>query len=190
MFSLFIVLATASATDRVATPLSSLPETTPEAVTEETPAPPEAPAAVAAIRPLLGARHTADLPDKAALSLHDDAEAALHWLTLYGQTLIEAERAAMLLAAYDTPATAAVCVELLAGPAHAKLRAGAARCLASQSTTEAVEPTLVAALRDPDVRVGVAAADALHQRPGAVDRLDRSQLDPLPEVVQAHLEGR
>lgn len=188
MLSLLLIAATSAsfAADRVATKVDVLPDraATPAAPAAETP--PEAPAAVAKIAPLLGARHTADLPDKAALAHHEGAEAALQWLAQYGDSLVQAERAAMLLATYDSAETAAVCRDLLSSPAHAKIRAGAAHCLASQ-TDAAAEPALVAVLSDTDVRVSVAAADALVVRPGAVDKLDATVVETLPEVVRSHL---
>lgn len=183
----FLLAASAMASDYgAAKPIDRLPDPAPTTV--ETPADaPAAPAAVDAIRPLLRARHTTDLPDKTALDHHAGAEEALRWLAQHGATLVESERAAGLLAHYDSADTTAVCTALLEGQGHAKVRAGAARCLSGQ-TADAVQPLLVRSLTDADVRVGVAAADALVLRPGAVDGLDKAMVATLPEVVKAHLQ--
>ena len=195
MYSVLLLVSTVTfASERVATPIDSIPAREPAA----TPAPaasapaapaPEAPASVAAVRPLLGARHTEDLPTRTALDTHPGAEEALQWLARYGSSLVEAERAAMLLATYDSEATAEVCLSLLTEGGHAKVRAGAARCLATQSAA-AAEPALVALLTDSDIRVGIAAADALVLRPGAVERLEPSMVQTLSESVQEHLKPR
>lgn len=184
---LTFVFTTASAAAPVAQPVSQLstPEPQPE-ISESTPAT-DAPAATEGIRALLRARHTTDLPDRSTLDAHDDAEAALQWLARHGETLVEAERAAMLLSLYPTESSRAVCMTLLSGNGHAKVRAGAARCLSTQPG-EVVGPSLVMALQDPDVRVASAGAAALRNHPGVIDGLAPDLVDTLPEAVRAQLQ--
>ena len=185
MLSLLIV-ASALASDTTARPVAALPDPAPTVAAEPAAAAPPAPASVARVRALLGARHTADLPSRAALDAQPGAAEALTWIAQYGETLIESERALGLLALYPEAAHASMCMELLQGPAHAKIRAGAARCLTGQDLS-ATQPALVTALSDKDVRVGVAAADALRAHAGAVEALDAKLVAGLPEVVKVHL---
>jgi hypothetical protein len=187
MFSVLFATA-ALAAQPVARPISSLPDPAP-APSFDAPAAdaPPAPAATEGVRALLRARHTADLPDRATLDAHPGAEAALQWLAQHGETLIEAERAAGLLALYSSTESAETCSAILQSGAHAKIRAGAARCLAGQSA-DVAQPLLVRSLADTDVRVGVAAADALKTVPGAVEALEPALLETLPAVVKAHLQ--
>ena len=100
-----ILFSAALASDATATKIDALPARpdTP-AATPSTAAPP-APAAVAGIRPLLGARHTDDLPTQAALDTHGDAAEALRWIAAHSESLVEAERAADLLALYPSADT-------------------------------------------------------------------------------------
>lgn len=181
------VFTTASAAAPVAQPISQLskPEPSPE-ISESTPVT-DAPAATDGIRQLLRARHTADLPDRSALDAHEGAEAALQWLARYGETLVEAERAAALLSLYPTESSREVCMALLSGNGHAKVRAGAARCLSTQPG-EAIGPSLVMALQDPDLRVASAGATALKSHPDIVAGLAPALVDALPETVRAQLQ--
>jgi len=180
-----MILAAALASDTTATKVDALPSKPDVPVVQVEKAVPTAPASVAGIRPLLGARHTDDLPTQAALDTHGDAAEGLRWIASHSESLVEAERAADLLALYPSADNAAFCSGLLSAPdTHAKIRSGGARCLQSQSLDAASQQALVAALSDSDVRVGIAAADVLKQHPQVVQTLD---LSTLPESVRERL---
>ena len=76
---------------------------------------------------------------------------------------------------------------LLESDGHAKTRAGAARCLGTQSG-ERVQPALLDALFDPDIRIATAAARSLKQHPGAVDAIEPNVRNALPNEVRRALE--
>ncbi len=187
----FIAVAAAQPPAVKATPISSLPSR--EATDEDPGADVEAPAApegVAKVRSLLGARHTQDLPSRQALDTHGDAAAALRWIAAYSDSLVEAERAAGLLALYPNQTTEAFCTELLGGEAHPKIRAGAARCMQTQSLVlDGALATLLAAAASSDVRLSTAAVDSLVTTPTglkAAGDLDRAKLTA---EARAHLEA-
>jgi hypothetical protein len=182
-----LIAATAFAASPVARPIAELPDPGPPAQSTVTAEVPRAPDATEDIRALLRARHTGDLPDRSTLDAHDGSEIALRWLALHGETLVEAERAAGLLALYPSEGSRAVCVALLESGAHAKARAGAARCLGTQQG-ERVEPALLGALTDPDIRVAMAVAGALKRHPGAVEAIDPAVRTSLPDEVRILLE--
>ena len=180
-------LAALVAADPVARPVDALSDPEPPVTASALGATPEAPPATADIRALLRARHTSDLPDRSVLDAHAGAEAALQWLAHHGETLVEAERAAMSLALYPTTSSRTVCLALLEGQGHAKVRAGAARCLATQQG-EAVPGALVRVLQDADMRVALAGAIALRNHPDAIDSVPRDVLDRLPPAVRDRLK--
>ncbi len=188
MLALLALVATASAQPAAkATPISALPDRAPPPAVEAAPVP-APPAAVAAIRPLLGARHTEDLPTRAALDTHGDAAAALRWIAAHGEALVEAERAAMLLAAYDDAETTEFCTGLLGGPAHAKIRAGAARCLSGRALVGSPAlPALVQAVQAEDERLGLAATEVLLADPDGRAAVAALDLAALPAPVQARI---
>ncbi len=183
-----MILAAALASDTTATKVDALPSKPDVPATPVVVEVPAAPASVAGIRPLLGARHTDDLPTQAALDTHGDASEALRWIASYSPSLVEAERAADLLALYPSADNAAFCTALLAAPGtHAKLRSGGARCLHNQPLDASMQSTLIGALSDSDPRVGIAAADVLKRHPEAVQALD---LATLPAAVQDRLTSQ
>jgi len=180
-----MILAAALASDTTATKVDALPSKPDVPTTPVEVEAPAAPASVAGIRPLLGARHTDDLPTQAALDTHGDASEGLRWIASYSPSLVEAERAAGLLALYSSADNAAFCTTLLSAPeTHAKIRSGGARCLQTQSLDASMQATLVDALSDSDPRVGIAAADVLKAHPEVVKTLD---LSTLPKAVQDRL---
>ncbi|MBC04254.1 MAG: hypothetical protein CMJ34_13285 [Phycisphaerae bacterium] len=183
-----MILSAALAADTTATKIDALPSRPEAPASAAVEAVPEAPASVAGIRPLLGARHTDDLPTQAALDTHGDAAAALRWIASHSQSLVEAERAADLLALYPSADNARFCGDLLsASDVHAKIRSGGARCLQSQQLDAAAQQTIVKTLSDADPRVGIAAADVVKARPELLQTLD---LSTLPQPIQARLGGK
>ncbi len=182
-----LIAAPTFATAPVARPISELPDPEPPAPIAAPAEAPVAPEATEDIRALLRARHTSDLPDRTTLDAHDGAERALQWLARHGETLVESERAAGLLALYPSDGSRVVCVTLLESNGHAKTRAGAARCLGAQSGKR-VQLALLDALSDPDIRVATAVAHSLKQHPGAVDAIEPTAWDALPDEVRRMLE--
>lgn len=147
-----------------------------------------APASTDEIRGLLLAHHDEDLPDRATLEKHEGALESLAWLARNDDTLVVRERALLLLAQWPSdPTASAVCAEVLASEAPAGARAAAATCLGNQalSTDEALLKQVVGALRDPDGRVGSAAALALAGVPAARPELQAASTDTtLPADTQ------
>jgi hypothetical protein len=180
-----MILSAALASDTPATKIDALPVRPDTPVAAESKAVPEAPASVAGIRPLLGARHTDDLPTQAALDTHGDAAEALRWIASHSDSLVEAERAADLLALYPSVDNARFCGTLLGSvDLHPKVRSGGARCLQSQQLDSAAHQALMAALSDTDPRVGMAAADVMKSHPEILQTVD---LSVLPQPIQDHL---
>jgi hypothetical protein len=189
MLAVLALVTTALAQPPAATarPLSSLPDREAAAPVAEAPAPP-APAAVAKVRPMLGARHAEDLPSRELLDAQGDAAEALRWLAAHSESLVEAERAALLLSAYEDETTGRFCAELVGGEAHAKIRAGAARCLAGRSLEPiAAVPALLKAAASSDARVGLAAVEALRGDPKALPQLQALPKEGLSVEVQARI---
>ncbi len=186
MLTMLMVVAALNAADSSATRLMSLPSRpTTEPAAPAEPAPPP-PAAVDTVRGLLAAHHTADLPKRETLDHTTGAQEALVWLANWSDSLVEAERAAMLLGLYTDDGTTASCIALLQSTTHAKVRAGAARCLSGRTLAT---PVLTSVLADSDIRVGIAAAESIRATPGAVAALDPSMVDVLPAEVRAQLRA-
>ena len=186
MLTMLMVVAALNATDSSATRLMSLPSRpASEAATPVAAAPPPPPA-VDTVRGLLAAHHTADLPNREALDHTTGAQEALVWLANWSESLVEAERAAMLLGLYTDDGTTASCIALLQSTTHAKVRAGAARCLSGRAIAT---PVLTSVLADADVRVGMAAADSIRTIPGAVATLDPSLVAGLSVEVRERLSA-
>lgn len=147
-----------------------------------------APAGTDGIRAILLAHHTEDLPDKGALEKHPDPVASLAWLARFDDTLVIRERALLALGQWSGDATAAsACAEVLGSTAPAGARAAAASCLGNQalSTDEALRAAVLTALRDPDPRVGSAAALALAGVKEARAELEAASTDAsLPEETR------
>lgn len=154
-------------------------------------APPEgAPEGVGDVRGLLLAHHTDDLPSRSDLEKHQNALDSLVWLARYDDALMVRERALTLLGQWAGDATAAaVCAEVLASSAPAGARAAAASCLGNQAlvSDESLRTLVVGAVRDPDPRVGAAAAMALAGVAAARPDLEAAAADTTlpPETQEA-----
>ena len=144
----------------------------------------EVPESAQRLRGLLGARHPEDLPDKAAMDVNG-APAALHWLAQNDAMLIIRERALLGLRYYSDAPSQALCTGVFGSEAHAKLRAAAVTCLAGSDLAAdgALGGRLIEALRDPDPRVGVAAARVLAEVPAAREAIERASKDPAVDAT-------
>jgi hypothetical protein len=141
--------------------------TLPEEVVREgsgTDAPTEAaPDYVAAVSALLQARHVDDLPTRETLDANPQAHDALIWIAGNAGEMVQRERALMLLGLYPDDASATVLLDVLSGDAHPKLKAAAIQGASAQdlAANTALFDAIVGALSADDVRMGVAAAEAL-----------------------------
>lgn len=154
----------------------------------EAPAAPqvEVPESAQRLRGLLQARHPEDLPDKAAMDVHG-APGTLQWLASNDAMLIVRERALLGLRYYSDAPSQALCAEVFGSDAHAKLRAASVTCLGGSdlAADAPLREKLITALRDPDPRVGVAAARVLAEVPAARPALEAASTDP---AVQAAVQ--
>lgn len=122
-----------------------------------------APDFVAPVAALLQARHVDDLPTRETLDAHPQAQDALIWIAGNATEMVQRERALMLLGLYPDAASATVLLDTLSGDAHPKLKAAAIRGAAAQDLGANADllNAIVGALSSDDVRMGVAAAEAL-----------------------------
>jgi len=124
----------------------------------------EAPASAASIRPLLQARHAADLPGRAALEQHPDPEAALRWLADHDELMLVRARSLDLLGLWDTDENAAFLLAVATDTErHVKLRTAAILGLkrTELSTRNEVVEALFAIAADTEPRAAVEAIGAL-----------------------------
>lgn len=163
--------------------------TEPPATTQPAPEPASAAEPHAQLRGLLQAHHPDDLPDQEALDAHGAPE-GLRWLAENDDLLVIRERALLLLRHYDDDASQSLCAGVFDSDAHAKLRAAAIRCLGGSdlTTDDTLRNKLLAAVRDADPRVGVAAVDVLAEVPAAGSGLRAALDDPaLTDPVRSRL---
>ncbi|MCB9796739.1 MAG: hypothetical protein H6741_28910 [Alphaproteobacteria bacterium] len=151
---------------------------------------PEAPGGTVAVRDLLLARHTEDVPGRATLEQHAGALEALAWLARYDGELMVRERALLALAQWaGDPTAAQACGAVLSDTsAPAGARAAAAECLGNQDLRgdAALRDLVVAALSDDEGRVGAAAAMALAGVQDARPALEAAAAnEALPEETRA-----
>ena len=95
--------------------------------------------------------------------------------------MITRERALNALANYDDDATVALCTRVFeTAGIHAKLQAASIRCLASAdlATDTTLRNKILAAVRDDDPRVGLAAVATLSDVPSARSGLKAAADDP------------
>jgi hypothetical protein len=152
--------------------------------------PGEVPADVERLTALLKARHAEDLPSADKLAEYPTAEASLRHIAEHGETMVIRVRALSLLRHFDSAASG----ELLAKVAgdtqlHPALRAAAVTGLAGQALADQPErlAIVVAALRDDDPRVGLAAVEVLDEFPAGreVLRAAKQEADLTPAVREA-----
>lgn len=151
---------------------------------------PEAPSNTDAVRDLLLARHSEDLPTRATLEQHEGAREALAWLARYDGQLMVRERALLALGMWSSDAVAAeICADVLGDAEQPPgARAAAAECLANQNLQgdAALRDVVVMSLEDADGRVGAAAAMALAGVADARPALEAAAANTaLPEETQA-----
>jgi len=169
-----------------ATPVSELPSR-PE---REEVAPTEVPPEHLTVRGLLLSRDGFIRPGRDVLDVHEGAWHALVWLAVSDDMLMVRERALLTLALYPDAPTAEVCAGHLDAE-HAKVRAGAVRCLAGQdlAASEALRLSLEQALLDEDVRPGIAAAEVLAPVESARPALERALGDEaVPEATRTRID--
>ncbi|MGC6514507.1 MAG: HEAT repeat domain-containing protein [Myxococcota bacterium] len=157
---------------------------TPAVSTPAVPTPPKAPsdqvsgtpAGTEAIRSLLLARHTADLPDSARLTaITAEPAFALRHLALHDDKLMVRARALDLLGAFPTDQTRAFLVTLLMDSRQSTTLHAAALQGIRRMPPEAREPhrsLLESLLRHEDPRIAVAAVGALLDLPAAAPALE------------------
>lgn len=152
------------------------------------------PAEVAAMTARLKARHVADLPTAEQLAATPRAEASLREIARTGETMVVRTRALALLRHFHSPATGELLAGIVADAAAPKaLRAAAVTGLGGQPLDAQPErlALVVAALRDDDPRIGVAAVEALGGSEGGRKALrEAAQTGTLPPKVQAAIEAR
>lgn len=142
---------------------------------------------------LLKARHADDLPSPEQLAKYPSAEASLRHIAEQGDTMLVRVRALSLLRHFDSTASG----ELLAAIAtnaqlHPSLRAAAVTGLAGQALADQPErlAIVVAALRDVDPRVGLAAVRVLDEFPAGREALRAAKAEAdLPAKVRDAIES-
>lgn len=146
----------------------------------------EVPEDAARLRALLEARHPSDLPDKGPLDAAGAPE-PLVWLAQNDAVMVIRERALLSLQHYGDSASQGLCRQILGSDAHAKLRAASVTCLAGSDlmADSTLRNQLLAALRDADPRVGVAAARVLVEVPAARSGLKAALEDTLQDEVRS-----
>lgn len=170
------------------------PQVDEPAASESTTEPGQVPADVATLESLLKARHADDLPSAEQLAKYPSAEASLRYLGEHGDTMLVRVRALSLLRHFDSAASG----DLLAAIAtnaelHPGLRAAAVTGLAGQPLADQPErlAIVVAALRDADPRVGVAAVKVLDEFPAGREALQAAKAEPdLTPAVRDAIESR
>lgn len=176
------------ASTEMAEPADPLPRARP-AVTTVAPVS-DAPEGTAELQSMLMAWHSEDLPTREVLDHHAKAEGSLLWMAQNGQTMVIRVRAMRLLGFYPS-AEAGQLLDGIAsdGSQHASLRAGAMRGLGGQDlTAEHVwRETLEKGLGDDDMRVQIAAVDALTGVEASADALQAlSEIEGIdPRVKEA-----
>jgi hypothetical protein len=152
------------------------------------------PADLDAIQSLLQARHTEDLPSAEQLASYPSAEASLQQLAQHGETMLIRTRALLLLRHFGSAATGVLLLDIVGdAQAHPALRAAAVGGLAGQPLEDQPEQlaTVVAALRDGDPRVGLAAVEMLDAFPAGRQALRRATRDQqLADEVRAAIDSR
>jgi hypothetical protein len=156
--------------------------------------PGEPPGDVATIASLLRARHVEDLPSAEDLAKYPTAEASLRHLAVAGDTMVIRTRALTLLRHFGSDETGALLIEIVRdAAAHPALRAAAVTGLAGQPLDDRAEQLelVVAALRDADPRVGLAAVEVLDGFAAGRRELRRAlEREDLSERVRAAIEAR
>jgi len=163
-----------------------------------TPAPAEArpsttpaPSSTDAVRQLLQARHTNDLPKRAVLDQHDDAELALRWLALHDELSMIRARAAERLGFYDS-SEGFLIVTLTDTAQPDAVRAGVILGLAKLGLSDHVlaRAAVMEQVSSPSPRLGLEAAVALLDVPEAADELRALADDPsVDPAVRAKISG-
>lgn len=156
--------------------------------------PGSAPADLDVIVALLQARHAEDLPSAEQLANYPSAEASLQLLAQHGETMLIRTRALLLLRHFDSATTGVVLLDIVGDEqAHPALRAAAVGGLAGQPLEDQPQQLaiVVAALRDQDPRVGLAAVEVLDGFGAGRQALRRSAEDRLlTDEVRAAIRSR
>lgn len=138
----------------------------------------DAPSSVAAVKALLGARHTEDLPTAETLAAHENAGAALRYLADNGETMGLRARALATMRHVPSDETSTFLVTKATTARHPTLRAAALRGLAGPSLSAEVQELATSSLRDPDPRIGLAAVEVLAPHPQGRATLQALAADP------------
>lgn len=146
-----------------ASPTGALPGTRGEA-----PVVSDVPDAHAPMLELLLAHHGEDVPGPDALA-QNGAPASLQWLAVNADQMIVRERSLLALADFSDAPSQKVCTDLMGSGSHAKVRAASIRCLAGSDlmADSTLRNKVLAAVRDGDVRVGLASVSVLGKVPAA-----------------------
>lgn len=143
------------------------------------------------IRSLLQARHVQDLPTRATLDQHADAEGALRWLAVNDDQAIVRSRALGRLGFY--PDSELFLIEQLANPTQPEsVRAGAIVGLGhlGLETHDSARAAVLEQVSSKSLRLGLEATGALQQVSAAADDLARLKDNPLLlEEVRARLNA-
>lgn len=116
------------------------------------------------LRSLLLAREAENLPDKATLQRHSNAVEALTWLGRNDDQLVVRARALNVLGYFSSADVRSTLLSIARDAQQpSKARAGAVEGLARQNPGEdaALQGALLELVKDKDIRVGVAAVEAL-----------------------------
>lgn len=184
------------ASTEMAVPADPLPQARPAATTADPASGAPGPEGTAELQSMLMAWHSEDLPTRAVLDHHANAQGSLLWMARNGQTMVIRVRAMGLLGLYPSVEAG----QLLDGIAsddsqHPSLRAGAMRGLGGQdlAAEEGWRETLEGGLGEDDMRVQIAAVESLtgvEASVGALQALSETEgIDPRVKEAVTHALG-
>jgi len=143
---------------------------------------------VANLRPLLRARHAADLPNKATLDRHQDPGDSLRWLTNHDNSRVIRVRALVLLKHYPSKETRELVLEVARSAAEPSgVRAAALRAMGGFDLAQEVpmREELAARMGSRDPMLAVAAVQTLALQSSTAELGRMAASDPgLPQVTR------